>query len=140
MTLPDLLTELERADIRIEAHGDRLYIDAPRGALTPDLLGRLRRHKPELLDVLTSPAPADAAEGQAHGDDLTDDVDLPEAPPPGSDGWPEGCIDPATLQPCSICGRLELWQSLAGTWQCLRCGPPVVARRIREVAERLRAD
>jgi hypothetical protein len=57
MTLPELLAELESAGVRLQAHGDQLDIDAPRGALTPDLLARLQAHKPDLLDLLRNPQP-----------------------------------------------------------------------------------
>ncbi|MCO6454710.1 MAG: hypothetical protein J5I93_05345 [Pirellulaceae bacterium] len=135
----NLLVECYCRDVRLTPTLDGLLdIDAPRGVLTPGLLDRLRRYKPELLDLLTCPTPADAAEGQPHGADRADDVYLPEAPPPGPEGWPVGCIDPTTLQPCSACGRLELWQSLTGTWHCLHCDAPVVADRLRERASQLR--
>lgn len=50
------------------------------------------------------------------------------------------------LDPCPKCGSLELWQSLAGdlcgrtsgTWRCVHCFPPIIAWRLRELAERLR--
>lgn len=48
----------------------------------------------------------------------------------------EDTIEPPP--PCETCGSLELWQSMAGTWQCLGCDPPTKARRLRERAARLR--
>ncbi len=47
-------------------------------------------------------------------------------------------IDPP--DPCPKCGTLELWQSLAGNWRCLRCDPPTKARRLRERTARLKTD
>jgi hypothetical protein len=44
-------------------------------------------------------------------------------------------IDPPDA--CPECGTLELWQSLAGNWRCLRCDPPTKAQRLRERAARL---
>lgn len=54
----DLLTECEARGIRLALAGDGgLSIDAPQDALTPDLLRRLRAHKPVLLRLLaTCPA------------------------------------------------------------------------------------
>ena len=49
MTLAELLTVVRAADIRLEARGDRLVFDAPRGALTPELRSALVEQKPALL-------------------------------------------------------------------------------------------
>jgi hypothetical protein len=55
MSAADLLLDLSRVGIRLEAHGERLRY-FPRSALTPDLLDRLKAHKADLLAVLR-PAP-----------------------------------------------------------------------------------
>jgi len=44
----ELLLDLARRGIRLEAHGERLRY-FPRSAVTPDLLDRLKAHKGELL-------------------------------------------------------------------------------------------
>jgi len=49
----DLLRSLEDQDIRIEAHDGRLRVDAPSGALTPELRQTLTAHKPQLITMLT---------------------------------------------------------------------------------------
>jgi len=46
-----LLTDLARLGICIEAHGDRLRY-SPRSAVTPDLADRMKAHKGELLAIL----------------------------------------------------------------------------------------
>ena len=46
-------------------------------------------------------------------------------------------IDPP--DPCPECGKLELWQTMAGNWRCLRCDPPTTARRLRQAATRLKS-
>ena len=46
-------------------------------------------------------------------------------------------IDPP--DPCPECGTLELWQTLAGNWRCLRCDPPTTAQQLRELAQQLRS-
>ena len=46
-----LMTDLARLGIRIEAHGDRLRY-SPRSAVTPDLADRMKAHKGELLAIL----------------------------------------------------------------------------------------
>lgn len=51
MTAADLLAELGRRGIQVEAHGDRLRY-RPRSAVTPELAQRLKSHKRELLAIL----------------------------------------------------------------------------------------
>jgi hypothetical protein len=51
MSAAELLMDLGRQGIRLEADGERLRFH-PRSALTPDLLGRLKAHKGELLTLL----------------------------------------------------------------------------------------
>lgn len=63
MSAYDLLSELRRAGVVVKASGnDRLVVDAPKGALTPDLRAALATHKKELLAILSlteaKPAPA----------------------------------------------------------------------------------
>lgn len=55
MSAADLLLDLDRLGIQVEADGERLQY-FPRSALTPDLLDRLKAHKADLLAVLR-PAP-----------------------------------------------------------------------------------
>ncbi len=54
MTAYNLLSELRQAGVVVKASGtDRLVVDAPKGALTPDLRTALAAHKKELLAILT---------------------------------------------------------------------------------------
>jgi len=46
-----LLSELSDRGVRVERVADRLRL-SPRSAVTPEIAERVRRHKPELLDVL----------------------------------------------------------------------------------------
>ena len=51
--LAELLTDCNAHGIRLAlADGDEVTVDAPRGALTPDLLARLKEHKGDLLAML----------------------------------------------------------------------------------------
>lgn len=52
MNAAELLSELERRGVALEAAGDRLRFDAPRGALTPELRTAMAEHKAELLGLL----------------------------------------------------------------------------------------
>ena len=51
MIATELLADLTRLGIRLEAHGDRLRF-WPRSAVTPELADRMKAHKAELLAVL----------------------------------------------------------------------------------------
>jgi len=51
VSVPALITDLDRLGIRLEAHGDRLRY-APRSAVMPDLALRMKEHKGELLAIL----------------------------------------------------------------------------------------
>lgn len=43
------------------------------------------------------------------------------------------------VQPCPVCGGLELWQDLAGEWHCSNCRPmPTTGQRLRQRAAELR--
>jgi hypothetical protein len=62
MTARNLLSELRQKGVEVKASGDdRLVIDAPKGAITPELRSALAAHKVELLQILKSeqqpPAP-----------------------------------------------------------------------------------
>jgi amino acid adenylation domain-containing protein len=50
--LSDLLTDLRQAGVQVWLDGDRLRYKAPKGALTPNLMGELRDRKAELIDFL----------------------------------------------------------------------------------------
>jgi hypothetical protein len=52
MTLADVLAFARDTGIVLTADGDRLRVDAPAGAMTPELRGALVQHKPALLVVL----------------------------------------------------------------------------------------
>lgn len=98
-----LLKVCESDGIRLSlAESGGLSIDGPASVLNPDRLARLRSLKAELMAVLQS-AEVDT--------DPDEEIDCPD--------------------PCS-CGSLELWQSLAGKWHCLRCEPPTRAQQLRE--------
>jgi hypothetical protein len=64
MPLADLLTTLARRGVRLRADCDTLYVEAPRGTLTPEIVAALTEHRPTLratfgLPASTEPAGAD---------------------------------------------------------------------------------
>jgi hypothetical protein len=108
VTLTDLLSDVARLGIHLEARGDVLRCH-PRSAVTPELAERLKAAKAELLAWLSRPAVDDVAWEEAEG-----------------------------LEPCPRCGGWQAWRTLAGNWRCLRCDPPTTARRVAEAVERIR--
>ena len=117
--------------------GEKLTVDAPEGALTPDLLAELRQHKAGLLDILQKGGSGLAAQ-QSHGD-----PDHATAPSIATDAdivpWDE-CIEPP--DPCPACGSLMFWWDVLGGQHCMICEEPKYsadkAEELREMAKRLR--
>ena len=105
-----LLNELTQMGVELVPNGDRLRY-RPKAMIGPEMAERLRIHKVALLALLRSTAGS-------------------------SDPWDVDSIDP--LHPCSVCGSLELWETLWGRWRCLRCDPPNIAREAAIRAARLR--
>ncbi|MEU0007608.1 amino acid adenylation domain-containing protein [Streptomyces sp. NPDC006314] len=61
MTVGELISEFERAGIRVWREGQQLRFRAPRGAMTDELLAALRGRKEQLLSELPDQTPPDAA-------------------------------------------------------------------------------
>ncbi len=57
MSAASLLDELRRRGVRLEAAGDRLRVNAPKGVVTERLRQRLAAHKEEILLLLGAPGP-----------------------------------------------------------------------------------
>lgn len=136
----ELRAECDAHDIRLLPDGDdRLTIDAPQDALTPDLVERLMANKAELLAILRADATRaglpDASETWGAVNQRVDDSELGDL---GPDGWPIDSIDPNELEPCPNCGMLELWQTAAGNWRCEHCDPPTKAQELAKLVERIR--
>jgi hypothetical protein len=49
VTADEVLSLARAQDIRLEARGDTLHVEGPKGSLTPALRAELLRHKPALL-------------------------------------------------------------------------------------------
>jgi hypothetical protein len=63
----EMLEELRRRGVQLEARGDVLHVEAPRGILSPEMVAALRQLKPKLLRLvaLALPAVGDALGGVA---------------------------------------------------------------------------
>ncbi len=79
----EILSDLTRRGVWLAPNGDRLYVDAPKGLLTPDLLDELRRHKAELLALLHDVLPDTVEDLAEHWNEraaiLEYDAGLPRA-------------------------------------------------------------
>ncbi len=165
MTVAELLADCHARHIDLQAHGGQLDVDAPAGELTPDLIAPLTAHKGELLALLADGAEpvtvpqgdvAPAVDALQRQDDAPQDKngDGPRTQPQDSDaagwieretadGWELVRADVADdevidLQPCPVCGGLEIWQDVAGGWHCPACSPPSPRSAVlRELAQRI---
>lgn len=147
--LDALLDELAALGVKLEPTGDEnLTIDAPKGALTSDLIARLKTSKVDLLWRLRTSGTIGRHQCATASEYP---VEAPVAGPETDDDCPEDgveVIDPVEWNGCPTCGRLDAWQSEAGDrfgrtpgrWRCLRCDPPAASRRMLAVAARIRAD
>ena len=146
MSVANLISDLARLEIQLEAHDDRLRY-WPRSAVTPELAQRMKAHKGELLAILrhegrdtesvysfTDWIEHTGTEGQIilmHPDYADNNLEA---------------IDPP--DPCQKCGTLQLWESVSGDlfgqtpskWRCTRCDPPAKAQRLRKLVARLKTN
>lgn len=55
MTASELLSQLREKGVEVKSSGDdRLFVDAPKGSITPELRSALTAHKTEILQILKS--------------------------------------------------------------------------------------
>ena len=153
MKATQLMADLTRLGIRIEADGDRLRY-SPRSAVTPDLADQMKSHKDALLAILQGDSkipPIDlssataiwqAALDRLEGDPLFS-PDIMESLRAADAQWADDSEAYEAIAPpcpCPECGTLELWQSLVGNWRCLRCDPPTKTQLLQERPTRLKLD
>ncbi len=147
MTPGQLLVELFRRGVRVEADGDRLRY-SPRSRVPPELVELMCQHKPALLQtlgrVMFSPKP----DGVGALPVPSGVYETPPAPREAAgsvddsvvaDGWLEGDEVP-DVEPCDQCGSLEQWETCdwPRRWRCSTCDPPARALRVLEHLSRLR--
>jgi len=105
-TLNDLLAECDSLGIRLlHANGSGLTIDAPNGTLTPDLLGRLKANKEDVLSLLRSSLAATPAQAVAGSETLAKSADA--VCRCGSTTWQDVPIHngESMRRDCGRCGR-----------------------------------
>ena len=110
-TLANLLADCDARGIRLLLAGDGgLTIDAPQDALTPELIGRLKAHK---ADLLRARADVGAGDEPVQIEDNRDELSADNFPGDfNADGWPANTVE--LLPPCPKCGSLDYWQNLLG--------------------------
>ena len=101
MTVTALLNDLALVGIRVVLREERLRY-APKSAMTPDLLSRMRAQKPELIAVLS-------------GEQTPPDSDWDAVP-----DWHE-LHDPG--DGCPACGSILFRWDLRGNRHCMLCDP-----------------
>ena len=77
MTPESLIAELSDRGVAIESAGSELRLDAPAGAMTPDLLDAVKNCKGELLKLLAEPTDVAPIHGTA---DVSDGLEHPLGP------------------------------------------------------------
>jgi len=136
-TIQAILATCHDRGIALSVAGEKLAVDAPKGALTPGLLDALRQQKPSLLDILQR----EEGGPEATHCDVESRPEALSAIPANADVTPwEECIEPP--DPCPGCGSLMFWWDVLGREHCMMCEkpayPPGKAAELRELAKRLR--
>lgn len=104
-----LLRRLREAGCELQAEGDRLRVNAPKGVLTDELRSLIRQHKPELLRLL---APVQDRRARLAPASITLALSLRR------DGT------------CYVCGGSQWWLSVYGALVCCLCHPPPAAELV----------
>ncbi len=148
MTPSQLLVELQGRDVRVAVADGKLILNAPRGALTPELIDQIRQHKAELISRLSftakGPHSETVREHQPEAITLVGTADDPPVVEFTYDALPEWAIDQAlaafpieVTQPqipmCFCCHQRRWWKSAIGKQiTCAVCHPPVSPRVVAE--------
>lgn len=127
MSAAQLMTDLTRLGILVEARGNRLRY-SPQSAVTGSLLEQLKLHKADLLAMLR---PSGGFEEQPQDDKPVAGL----VPVAGSVIEWADCVEPP--EPCPSCGGITVWWDPLGGQHCMTCEPPTASRKLRRDAERI---
>lgn len=123
--------------IMLNVAGERLSVDAPKEAITPNLLDGLQQHKASLLDLLRrSKSEQEAVQCNAEHHNA-----IPVGTASNLDIaiWAE-CVEPR--EPCPTCDGLIFWWDVLGGQHCRICEKLAYqfnkAAELRELAKQLR--
>ncbi len=101
---PALMDRLEAQGVRFGLRDGRLILDAPAGALTPELRAAIIEHKAAIEHLVRAAV-------------------LPSDPPP------KRVREPRPPRPCYSCGARAWWERPTGGWVCGVCHPRPSVRR-----------
>lgn len=168
MTAEQLLKELTQRGVRLKVDDGRIRY-TPRSHVPDDLVLLLREHKVNLMRLLDvsnvaaqnaatvyvyetpfkpeqngSSVDVVAAEAGNQPSAERDSTAIPTAYAEPTTHIQEAGVDSEELPdwpapPCHNCSSLELWEDASGRWRCMYCDPPEAARRLRQLAMRIRA-
>ena len=136
-TIQAILTACRDRGILLNSSGENLGVDAPEGAITPDLMDGFRQHKSSLLGILRR----DEDEPDVTQHDVESRHEALPTIPADADvtAWEE-YIEPP--DPCPKCGGLMFWWDALGGLHCMVCDKPKYATEkaaeLRKLAKRLR--
>lgn len=112
MTPETLLNDFADRGIVIALAGDNIKLSASKGIVTPEDVGTLRDHKPDVVRLLR------LAEGLPVDEEAAALLAMDE-------------VDPADVPVCESCGRLRGVIRGDGSWYCSPCDPNSEERRKR---------
>ncbi|MCP4886803.1 MAG: hypothetical protein GY904_09340 [Planctomycetaceae bacterium] len=112
MTPETVLSDFADRGIVIALAGNDIKLSASKGIVTPEDVGNLRNHKPDVIRLLR------LAEGLPIDDEAAALLAMNE-------------VDPAAVPVCESCGRLCDVQTLDNRWHCSPCDPKADERRRR---------
>ena len=131
-----LLSRLRSRGVRISLVGSRLRVNAPRGAVTAELLEALRAQKSDLTDWLRTEKKVGPASGLSP-DDLDKIAQLLvvfRASILTPEDVPEVFQRPWLLR-CRPCHGARFWLSVHGATVCVKCHPPADEKLVAEWIE-----
>lgn len=109
MSVGSLLRDLSAQGIALSVRGDRILVRAPKGAITDNLLERLREQKALIMQYLAAQAEKEADKQPCNHEGMH----LPRR--------------------CFACGGGFWWVSIHGNGVCLTCHPPARADLVLEM-------
>ena len=126
-SVQDILSRLQSLDIRLSLDGERLNVNAPKGALTPELRGELNAHKEGIKAHLRSVTGAHDERARQPCRSLA----IPRTPLDARFPYPAAAVVPQTDGSAGQCV-----QRAAAMWMRGRVDVPALERTLNELIAR----